>query len=79
MPRPMTRYKINKPKPIQHSFVEGRHGHLVYAEYGIIKVYANITQVEKRIIMLKSIGYEVVRSIDHPYIIILDELGTGNQ
>ena len=76
MPRPMTRYKIEKSKVEKHSFKVsvGNFGHKEYHEYGRKKVYANKKQADNKVAELQSNGFACERSKKHPYCIILSEI-----
>lgn len=64
---------ITKPvKAEKHSFKPLRDGSLAYCEYGSYKPYCNITQAEKKVIELQSLGYNVYRRYQHPFYIILN-------
>lgn len=63
----MSKYKpITEPKKPEHSFTKNG----VYLNYGIVKTYANKTQCQVRIALLKSLGYDCYMSYDWPFIIL---------
>lgn len=55
--------------PDKISFVV-RKGYRLFAEYGMVKVYANKKQADKKVSDLRSLGYAVERSLEHPYVIM---------
>jgi hypothetical protein len=61
--------EFRKKKPDKITFIQRERGCL-YAEYGMVKVYANKSQAEKKITTLRSLGYAVERSESYPYVII---------
>ena len=58
-----------KAKKIEISFKKNRLGKELYAENGNIKTYSNNKQVDTKVSQLISLGYNVTRSISHPFVI----------
>ncbi len=69
--RMMNQAKERKQDKI--SFVKRQAGKL-YAEYGVVKTYANKKQADNKIQELRVLGYSVNRSVKHPFTIILEEM-----
>lgn len=63
----------SKPKQEKISFVNRPYGKL-YAEYGIVKTYANKKQADNKVQELRLLGYAVERSLKHPFTIILERI-----
>ena len=57
-------------KQPEHSFIN-RRGSKLYAEKGFVKTYANKKQADNKVNKLKEHGYNVDRSFQHPFVIIL--------
>lgn len=76
MPRPMTKYQIEKTKVEKHSFVMNPRNfrHKEYHEYGVLKCYANKKQADNKIAQLRLLGFDTGKSKNHPYTIILSEI-----
>lgn len=72
MPKSMTKYRIELPKVELHSFKPIGGGDLAYCERGNLKTYANITQCERRVRELQSLGYNCFRTWKWPFLIILN-------
>lgn len=66
-------YKPIEIKEPQHSFkLLNDKRSLAYCEYGNYKTYTNITQAEKKVIELQSLGYNVYRRYQSPFYILLN-------
>lgn len=65
MKRPMTKFRIDTPKPAEHSFING-----FYAHYGKIATFANKKQVERKHAKLQDIGIHCVIDYRHPFTIV---------
>lgn len=75
MPKPMTTYKIEKPKVIEHSFTSGSTGNgKMYMHYGKLKTYANKTQAENKVKQLRDLGFDCFVSFKWPFVILLTDL-----
>lgn len=70
MKKSMTTFKVPAIKKPLHSFITIRGGGLAYAENGNLKTYSNKTQVDKKVKELTEIGFNVSRTMFHPFLII---------
>lgn len=65
-------YKPELPAIDNHSFKALNNGSLAYCDKGTFKCYTNITQAEKKVIELQSLGYNVYRRYQSPFFILLN-------
>ena len=65
----MTKFKLEKIKHDEHSFRETRTG-LAYHYFGVLKIYSNKTQAEKRMKKLKEYGFNTYLS-NYPFVILI--------
>lgn len=75
MPKPMTKYRkfgTELTKVELHSFKPIRGGDSAYCERGNLKTYANITQCERKVRELQSLGYNCYRTWKWPFLILLN-------
>lgn len=74
MPKPMSIYRPEIVKHPEHSFNELNHRRMgkieAYYNYGSLKTYANITQAENRVKLLRELGFDCFRTYAHPFLII---------
>jgi len=68
----MMREAKEQKKAKKISFVQRGHRKL-YAKYGNVKTYANKKQADNAVQKLKVIGYDVKRSQEYPFLIVLIE------
>lgn len=73
MPKSMTTYRQMKIIHPEHSFSEIRGKRMAYHNYGNLKTYTNITQAEKRVSLLKELGFNVYRTYTFPFLILQND------
>lgn len=74
---PMKIYKPDLQQILKHSFKSLNNGSLAYCDNGTFKYYTNITQAEKKVMELQSLGYNVYRRYNSPFFIILNTTSNG--
>jgi hypothetical protein len=73
MPRPMRKYKPFEITLPEVCFLDNTKG-LAYAEFGIVKTYANKDQAVNKTSELLEKGYPVEMCYDHPYVIYISNM-----